>query len=162
MGRRLTAEALGTFWLVFAGCGSALLSGRPAAARHRGLRDRLRLRAGRGHGRLRRGPYLRLPYQSRRLHRPHGEQAVPGPRGPRLHCRPSDRGRSWGPGSSISLPAGGRGSSPAASPPTAMASIPRRAIRCWRASAPKWCSPSSSCSSFWGRRIAGRRRALRP
>ena len=26
MGRRLTAEALGTFWLVFAGCGSALLS----------------------------------------------------------------------------------------------------------------------------------------
>ncbi len=26
MGRRLAAEALGTFWLVFAGCGSALLS----------------------------------------------------------------------------------------------------------------------------------------
>jgi aquaporin Z len=26
MGNRLVAEALGTFWIVFAGCGSALLS----------------------------------------------------------------------------------------------------------------------------------------
>ncbi|MFM7149894.1 MAG: aquaporin, partial [Gemmataceae bacterium] len=26
MGRRLTAEALGTFWLVFGGCGSAVLA----------------------------------------------------------------------------------------------------------------------------------------
>ncbi|HWR21184.1 MAG TPA: aquaporin, partial [Verrucomicrobiae bacterium] len=26
MGRRLTAEAIGTFWLVFIGCGSAVLS----------------------------------------------------------------------------------------------------------------------------------------
>ena len=26
MGQRLVAEALGTFWIVFAGCGAALLS----------------------------------------------------------------------------------------------------------------------------------------
>jgi glycerol uptake facilitator-like aquaporin len=26
MGNRLVAEALGTFWIIFAGCGSALLS----------------------------------------------------------------------------------------------------------------------------------------
>ena len=42
--QRLAAEALGTFWFVFAGCGSALLSGRHSATRHRGLRDRVRLR----------------------------------------------------------------------------------------------------------------------
>ncbi|HEX4968356.1 MAG TPA: aquaporin, partial [Nitrospiraceae bacterium] len=27
MGNRLVAEAIGTFWIVFAGCGSALLAG---------------------------------------------------------------------------------------------------------------------------------------
>ena len=91
MGNRLAAEAIGTFWIVFAGCGSALLAG--------------------GVPQLGIGVFgiafafglsvVTMVYAVGHISGGHLNPAVsvglmlskrfPAQRGPRLHCRPSDR-----------------------------------------------------------------------
>ena len=85
--KRLSAEFLGTFWLVFGGCGSAVMA---AAFPHVGIglsRGRPGVRPHRNDHGLRHRAHLRLPLESRR-HRGIGR----GPPFPleqrrRLHCR---------------------------------------------------------------------------
>jgi aquaporin Z len=81
LSKRAAAEFFGTFWLVFGGCGSAVLAAAsiadPWALQHR-LRRRLpRLRPHRAHHGLRHRPRLGLPPQPRRLRRPRRRQALP-------------------------------------------------------------------------------------
>ena len=42
--RKYVAEAIGTFWLTFAGCGSAVIGGGLSAGRHRASRRFARIR----------------------------------------------------------------------------------------------------------------------
>ena len=90
LSKRAAAEFFGTFWLVFGGCGSAVLAA-GVPSRHRLRRRRLRLRTHRPHHGLRHRPHLRLPSQPRRLHRPRRRQALPRLRTSRLHRRPGPR-----------------------------------------------------------------------
>ena len=61
--RKCLAEAIGTFWLTFAGCGSAVLAAAFPGGRDRPARRVARLRADGAHHGLRDRPRLRLPPQ---------------------------------------------------------------------------------------------------
>ena len=155
MGNRLVAEALGTFWIVFAGCGSALLSaalpqlgiGVFGIAFAFGLAVATAVYAV-GHisgGHL--NPAVSIALM---LSRRFPASEVPAYIGAQVF------GAIMG-GDVLYLIASGR-----ASPPTATASTRRPATRCWRASAPKWSLRSCSSLSFWAARIAAPRKALPP
>src|SRR5262249_4056359 len=65
MPRRLGAEFFGTFWLTFAGCGSAVLAAGFPTLGHRIPRGQLRLRADRADNGLCGRPHLRWTFQLR-------------------------------------------------------------------------------------------------
>ena len=82
MSKKLVAEAFGTFWLVFGGCGAAVLAAKFRRASQQPARPRLprrvvRLRPHRPHDGLRRRPHLGRALQPRRHRRPVGRQALP-------------------------------------------------------------------------------------
>ena len=143
MGRRLAAEALGTFWLVFAGCGSALLSaGLPGLgigvfgiAFAFGVAV-ITIVYAIGHiSGCHINPAVTVGLMVSKRFPAH---EVPG------YLAAQVLGGILAPGRSISSPPDGPGSSPVASPPTATATIPRPAIPSWPASAPKRSSVSFS------------------
>ena len=76
--QKYAAEAIGTFWLTFGGCGSAVIAAGVPAGRDRPARRVARLRADRGDNGLRHRPHLRLPPQPGGDRRPRGGRPVPG------------------------------------------------------------------------------------
>ena len=80
MSRRFAAELIGTFWLVFGGCGSAVTGGRVSQDRNRipgrGVRVRTDAADDGVHDRIDFG----MPYQSRGHDWTVGRQAIPGRR----------------------------------------------------------------------------------
>ena len=62
MPRRLGAEFFGTFWLTFAGCGSAVLAGGLSVAGHRFLGGKSCLRADRADDGLRGRAHFRRAF----------------------------------------------------------------------------------------------------
>ena len=91
LGKRAAAEFIGTFWLVFGGCGSAVLAAAFPEPRHRlpgrgaGLRP-----DGSDHG-IRHRPHLGMPSESGGLGRPGGGKRVSRPR----TCCPMSSPRCW-------------------------------------------------------------------
>ena len=90
--KRSIAEFVGTFWLVFGGCGSAVLSAGVSRPGDRLSGSSPGLRPDRPDHGLCHRPHLRLPPQPGRLGGPVGRQAVP-------------RSRTWFPTSSPRWPA---------------------------------------------------------
>ena len=127
------AEFLGTFWLVFGGCGSAVLAAGFADSPSASASSASRLAFGLtvAHHGLRRRPHLRRPLQPgrhpragrRRAVRVAGRAAVRRRAGPRRHRRGR---RPW----VIASGWPGFAARPAASPPTATATTRRAATRC--------------------------------
>jgi hypothetical protein len=76
LSKSLLAEFFGTAWLVFGGCGAAVLAAGLPRSRHRFCRCRPGLRPHPAHHGLRHRPHLRMPPQSRRLRRPRSGQAL--------------------------------------------------------------------------------------
>ena len=99
MAHKCFAEAIGTFWLTFGGCGSAVIAAGFPAGRHRVARRLARLRADRADHGLCDRPYLRLPSQPGRHGRARGRRPFSGratscPTSSRRSSAPSWRGRA--------------------------------------------------------------------
>ena len=131
MSQRLGAEFLGTFWLVFGGCGSAVLAaafpelgiGFVGVSLAFGLTVLTMAYAI--------GPHLGLPLQPGGHGRPVGRRPLQGGRHPAVHRRAGARRDRGGAPSSTLIASGKAGFdlAGAASPPTATASTRRAATR---------------------------------
>jgi hypothetical protein len=167
MKNKLFAEFFGTFWLVFGGCGSAVLRrcsylGRLARQPRHRLRRRIAgVRPHRDDHGLCHRPHLRLPPQPRRHDRPCRQRATPGLRGHPLHHRPGDRRHRRRRGALSDRQRQEGFTARTASPPTVTAISPPANTRWSPRSSRKSCSPSSSCSSSWVPPTSARRKASR-
>ena len=143
MANRLVAEALGTFWLVFAGCGSALLSaGLPqlgigvfGIAFAFGVAVVTMVYAFGHISGCHINPAVTVGLLLSKRFPAH---EVPG------YLAAQVIGGILGAGVLYLIATGRAGFVPAASPPTGTATIPPVATPCWPASAPKRSSPSFS------------------
>ena len=128
MSKKLLAEFLGTFWLVFGGCGSAVLAAAFPDVGIGLLGVALRLRPDRADHGLCGRRHFRRPLQSGRLGRPAGRRPASSAQGSDALCRRPGGRRCRRLGGALSRSSAARRTSPAsaASPPTAMASIARQ------------------------------------
>ena len=133
--KRVSAEFIGTFWLVFGGCGSAVLSAAFPEVGIGFLGVGAGLRADRADHGLRHRAHLRLPPQPGRLARAVGRRALPV-RDLLPYIVAQVVGAIVGAGVLLRdrQRQAGFDLRPAASPPTATPSTPRGATRCWPAS----------------------------
>ena len=123
------AEAIGTFWLTFGGCGSAVIAAGFPASRHRPSRRGARLRADRGDDGLRHRPYFRLPSQPGRHRRACGRRPLSrGADHALCHCAGDRRHRGGAAAVCDRQRHSGFRSSPADLRPTATATFARQIL----------------------------------
>jgi len=87
--RKFFAELIGTFWLVFGGCGSAVLAAKFPEVGYRSRWRCASLRLDRSHYGLCYRPYIRMPPKSCGYDRPHRRRTLPDRTGSSIYRRAS-------------------------------------------------------------------------